>query len=248
MFEQVDKGRGRDLPGYTIVSVGLHALLVAAFLALASFKVKDAARKEVEVAFIGPGKGKGAPPPPPPAAAAKKRTPTPHRKLLAKVEVPKPVLEMPKTVAPPPKEEPPEEEEEEGAVELGVEGGVAGGVVGGVLGGAVGGTGGGGSMEPKPAERPKPKNVPAFAIAKDMIRQMAPRMSEVFHNSHRGQTVTGMYKVCVDLDGSVYEVTPVKPIDGANDEIVDGIKTGWQYRPQQVPVCFLYNMVVRIEG
>ena len=68
MFEQVDKGRGRDLPGYTIVSVGLHALLVAAFLALASFKVKDAARKEVEVAFIGPGKGKGAPPPGEPRA------------------------------------------------------------------------------------------------------------------------------------------------------------------------------------
>src|SRR5438309_387825 len=110
MFEQVDKGRGRDLPGYTIVSMGLHALFVAAFLAIATFKVKDAARKEVEVAFIGPGKGKGAPPSPPPPAA-KKASPTPHRKLLAKVEVPKPVLEMPRTVTPPPREEPPEEEE-----------------------------------------------------------------------------------------------------------------------------------------
>ncbi|MFN2546981.1 MAG: PaxA [Myxococcales bacterium] len=224
--------------------MGLHALFVGAVIALASIKLaKSAEKKEVEVSFIGPGKGKGAPPPPP-APAAKKSTPTPHRKVVAKVEVPKPVLEIPRTVTPAPEEDRPEDED----ADDGVEGGVAGGVVGGVIGGVVGGTGGGGTMEPKPVERPKPKNVPAFAIAKDMIRQMAPRMSEVFHQSHRGQTVTGMYKVCVDLDGSVYEVTPVKAIDGANDEIVDGIKSGWQYRPQQVPVCFLYNMVVRIEG
>jgi len=244
MFERFDKGRAGDLPGYTLVSVGLHSFLVAAFLVFATFKVTHAKKKDVEVTFIGPGKGKGQPSPPPPPAA-KQRTPTPHRKMLAKVEVPRPVLEVPRVLTPPPREDPPIEDE---GVEGGVEGGVTGGVVGGVLGGVVGGTGGGGTMEPKPFERPKPKNVPAFAIAKDMIRQIAPRMSEVFHQSHRGQTVTGMYKVCVDLDGSVYEVTPVTAIEGANEEIVDGIKSGWQYRPQQVPVCFLYNMVVRIEG
>jgi protein TonB len=162
--------------------------------------------------------------------------------VVAKVEVPKPVTDIPRPITPPA----PEDVEEDDAND-GVEGGVTGGVAGGVVGGMVGSTGGGGSIEPKPVERAKPKNVPAFAIAKDLLRQVAPRMSEVFHESHRGQTVTGLYKVCVDLDGSVYEVTPVKAIDGANDEIVDGIKTGWLYKPQQVPVCFLYNMVVRIE-
>ena len=244
MFEPSISHRRQDLPGYTLVSVGLHFLLAAALLLLAGLRVKAATQKEVEVSFIGPGKGKRAPPPPPPPPAAKKRTPTPHRKVLAKAEIPKPVLEMPKAVTPPPQDEPDDPDEDE----AGVEGGVAGGVVGGGVGGVAGGAGGGGSMEPKPAERPRPKNVPAFAIAKDMIRQVAPRMSEMFHEAHRGQTANGIYKVCVDLDGSVYEVTPVKPIEGANDEIVDGIKAGWLYRPQQVPLCFLYNMVVRIEG
>ena len=56
-----------------------------------------------------------------------------------------------------------------------------------------------------------------------------------------------MYRVCVDTDGSVYEVTPIKAVDGANEEIVEGIKGDWLYKPQQVPVCFLYNMVVRVE-
>ena len=241
MFDSHTSAAGRDLPGYTMVSMGAHALLVAAFVALASMKVKEAVRKEVEVSFVGPGKGKGAPPAPAAPAARKRSTPMPHRKLLAKIEVPKPILELPNVVAP---EE--SEPEEEGEV-AGVEGGVAGGVVGGVAGGVPGGTGGGGSMQPTQAERPKAKNVPAFAIARDMVRQSPPRMSEVFRNSHRGQTVSGMYRVCVDTDGSVYEVVPVKAVDGANDEIVEGIKGDWLYKPQQVPVCFLYNMVVRIE-
>src|SRR3954462_4452420 len=98
MFERFDQSRGRKLPGFTLVSVGLHAFAITAFLVLAAMKVsKEAAKKEVEVAFIGPGKGKGAPPPPPPPAA-KKRTATPHRKVLARIEVPKPVLEVPKVV------------------------------------------------------------------------------------------------------------------------------------------------------
>jgi protein TonB len=101
-------------------------------------------------------------------------------------------------------------------------------------------------MEPAP-ERPKAKNVPPFVIARDMLRQDPPRMSDVFKQSHRGQTVSGLYKVCVDTDGHVYEVTPVKPVEGANDEIVDGIKADWLYKPQQVPVCFLYNMVVSVQ-
>jgi protein TonB len=29
--------------------------------------------------------------------------------------------------------------------------------------------------------------------------------------------------------------------------IIEGIKAGWLYKPQQVPVCFLYNMVVTVQ-
>ena len=142
----------------------------------------------MEVAFIGPGKGEGPPPPP----AAKKHV-SAHRKLISRVEVPRPVLEMPKLVEPERREEPPEAEDV--GVEGGVEGGVAGGVVGGVLGGVVSGTGGGGSMEPSRPSAQRPKNVPAFAIAKDLMGQVTPRMSEVFHDAHRGQDGQSIYKV-----------------------------------------------------
>lgn len=242
MFDTLGGQKKRDLPEYTMVSLGLHALIVGALIGLTALKVHRDAKKEVEVAFLGPGKGKGQPPPPPPPAA-KKRSMTPRRKL-AKVEVPKPVIDIRPKIEPP--VEPPDvDEPEDEGQEGGVEGGVAGGVVGGVLGGVVGGTvGAGGGMQP--AERPKPKNVPPFVIARDMIRQDPPRMSEVFKEAHRGQTVNGMYKVCVDTDGTVYEVTPVKAVEGANDEIVAGIKQDWLYKAQQVPVCFLYNMVVTV--
>src|SRR4051812_30619993 len=141
MFDALGSASRRKLPGYTALSIGVHALVVAFFVIWAGIKANEPKKKEVEVNFIGPGKTPGAPPPPPPPA--KKHTSTPKRKpTVAKIEIPKPVL----TPVEPPKEDPApveEEEDEEGAVEGGVEGGVAGGVVGGVVGGKVGGTGGG---------------------------------------------------------------------------------------------------------
>ncbi|WNG32711.1 hypothetical protein F0U60_03225 [Archangium minus] len=94
----------------------------------------------------------------------------------------------------------------------------------------------------------KPKNVPPFVIQRDVVRQTKPRLSEVFKQSHRNMgTVTGMYRICVSTDGNVYEVTPVKSVPGADEDIIAGIKDGWQYKPQKVPVCFLYNMPITIQ-
>src|SRR5262245_9776011 len=117
MFEQFQPGRKREMPEYTVVSVGLHAIIVGGLLALASLKVHQARKKEIDVAFVGPGKGKGQPPPPPPPAA-KKRTPTPRHKL-ARLEVPKPILEP--RVEPPRQEVPDVDEPEDDGVEGGVE-------------------------------------------------------------------------------------------------------------------------------
>ncbi|NTX52411.1 PaxA, partial [Myxococcus llanfairpwllgwyngyllgogerychwyrndrobwllllantysiliogogogochensis] len=103
----------------------------------------------------------------------------------------------------------------------------------------VGGTG--------PAEPVKPKNVPPFVIQRDVVRQTSPRLSEVFKQSHRGQTLQGIYKVCVSTSGSVYEVTPVKSVPGADEDIIQGLKAGWEYKPQKVPVCFLYNIPITIQ-
>ena len=224
-----------------LVSLALHGFLLAAFFIGATIRANLPVTKEIEVKFVGPGQGPGAPPPPPPPAGPKKpRT----RKITqpVKVEIPKPLI-IPTEE---PKDEPPPVEAKDEGVEGGVEGGVKGGVVGGVVGGVLGGTGGGGTEAPPPPEKPKAKNVPPFVIAKDMLRQTSPRLSEVFKQSHRGQTVTGMYRVCVGTDGHVYEVIVVKSVPGADEDIVEGLKADWLYREQPVPVCFLYNMPISI--
>ena len=263
MFEThaAPTGFARRMPFSTAFSVGAHGLLVAMVVVLGAVKARQAADKEVNVNFIGPGKG-AKPPPPPPPPAAKKRTSVKR----VKIETPKRVIEIPKTVVlarlDPPKivEEPPKEEPEEaddgddagevGGVEGGVKGGVAGGTiggtVGGVIGGTLGGTGGGGTALP-PA-RPKAKNVPEFVVKKSVIRQPMPRLSEMFKAANRGKTgIGGLYKVCVDLDGKVYEVIPVKGVPGADDSIIDGIKDYWLFQPQTTPICFLYNMQITVQ-
>ncbi len=34
---------------------------------------------------------------------------------------------------------------------------------------------------------------------------------------------------------------------GADDDIIQGLKGGWEYKPQKVPVCFLYNIPITIQ-
>ena len=110
--------------------------------------------------------------------------------------------------------------------------------MGGVIGGAVGGVVG------APL---KPKNVPAFVVQRDMLQQTQPNLPEVFKQAHRGQALAGSYRVCVGTDGHVYEVDIVKSVPGADEAIVTCVRESWLYKPQAVPVCFLYNMPITIQ-
>jgi protein TonB len=241
MFEHFAIGPRKGFENYTAISLCVHAGVVCFVIGLAAVRARQPLQKEVVVSFLGPGKTAGAPPPPPPPPAGKKHT-TPKRKL-AKTEIPKPSMVAPKIDLPPPVSEPVVEDE---GVEGGVEGGVAGGVVGGVVGGQLRSTGGGGEAQP-PVDKPKPRNVPPFVIQRDLLQQTPIHLSEVFKNSHRAAGVmNGMYKVCVGTDGHVYEVEAVKSVPGADEDIIEGMKEGWLYKPQQVPVCFLYNVPIAI--
>ncbi len=252
MFEEhiAPSGVARRLPVTTAISFGAHGLIVALVLAVAGARAHKAKDKEVNVAFVG---NRGGTPPPPPPPPARRR----HTVKKTKFEVPKRVeipRELPKVVeAPPPEPEPELDEPDdgvEGGVEGGVKGGVVGGVVGGVLGGKVGGeVGAGGPPPPPPTERPKPKNVPIFVAQRTAIRmQWRPRFPEMFKQANRGKSgIAGMYKVCVDLDGHVYDVIPVKSVPGADASIIEGLKEDWLFQPQPQPVCFLYNMPITIQ-
>jgi hypothetical protein len=51
-----------------------------------------------------------------------------------------------------------------------------------------------------------------------------------------GKKLVGTYKVCVDKDGKVYDVTTVASIAGADASIMDTLKS-WKYKPQTGNVC-----------
>ena len=54
--------------------------------------------------------------------------------------------------------------------------------------------------------------------------------------NHHGEKVVGTYKICVNKDGKVYDVTTVASISGADGEIMGTLKT-WTYKPQTGNVC-----------
>ena len=243
MFERLEEARQRKMPRWAVISAAAHALVILLVAVVMVRKEVVQEIKPVEVKFKGPGNGPGAPPPPPPPPGGHKTKP--HKVTPKKVEIPK-VIETPKPQpVEPPKVEKKEEPEEPAGQEGGVKGGVEGGVAGGVENGQVGGIGGGGNVEPPPP--PKAKNVPAFVLKKDEINVPPPRMTEVFKLSHRGQRVSGSYKVCVGMDGHVYDVIPATSIPGADEAFIEQIKSDWLYKPQKVPACFLYNANITVE-
>ncbi len=215
------------------VSAMFHVGLLVTVTLLAVSRPQAEETAPVDVKFVRPGAAShNAPPPPPPPPKKKKLRPHPPTKIQAPVVVPtKPPEPQPQEV-----KDAAADDDDDDSGDDGQEGGVEGGVPGGVPGGVVG--------NPLPTGAPPPpKNVPAFVMDREVLQKPSPRLSEVFKQSHRNSTVNGMYKVCVGLDGHVYEVTPVKGIPGADEDVVQGIKDGWLYKPRQVPACFLYNFI-----
>lgn len=214
-----------------------HVGAIALVLISDSRVVKTEAPVELTF-FKAPPRPPPLPPPPAPRASAPKHAARiePARPIPVPTRVPEVVNKAP---PPEPKAPPAEPSTAQEPAPEGVPGGTEGGVPGGVVGGLVGGD--------SALARAKPKNVPAFVIQRDMLQQTPLRLPEVFKQAHRGERFTGMYKVCVGGDGHVYEVGVVKSVPGADDAIVAGIQEGWLYKPQQVPVCFLYNMPISVQ-
>jgi protein TonB len=92
------------------------------------------------------------------------------------------------------------------------------------------------------------RNVPAFVLQKDLMAHEAPRLSEVYRRSHVGRGVmNGIYKVCVGGDGKVTGVTPVKSIEGADDEVAESIRETWRYKPQASALCALVPVPLEVK-
>jgi serine/threonine-protein kinase len=95
---------------------------------------------------------------------------------------------------------------------------------------------------PPPAAPPKPAAPPArmvagFVLDAQKLSGTQPRLPQwVVERNENGKKLVGTYKICVDKDGHVYDVTTVASIAGADGSIMDTFKT-WKYKPQTSNVC-----------
>ncbi len=99
---------------------------------------------------------------------------------------------------------------------------------------------------PTVVEAPKSRNVPAFVMEKDLVTRGAVRLPESFKTTHRGESFSGLYRICVGTNGRVSSVDTVKSVPGADTAVIDGVKDSWVYKPQTIASCFLYTMPIRV--
>jgi periplasmic protein TonB len=238
----------RSLIGASIVT---HSVVGLFLFAMTLFSVDEIRPPALAIVFL---KAPPPPPPLPPAFGKKRDTPKPQPVVKPRVRPPTPKVivqpqreKPPEVKPPPPKEE--EEVEEEGDPEGVVGGskmGEKGGTLQGVEGGIQGPTGGVGAGLPTAAPPPKPKLVASFVFDRERLKYPDPHLPESFLQSHPAQTVKGMYRIFVDTHGSVSKVETVTSLSGADQTIIEQVKSTWQYKPQPVPVCTIRVFEFRI--
>ena len=231
----------RALVGASMVT---HVLVGAFLFACTLFTVDEIRPPALTLVFFH-----SSPPPPPPLppALGRKKDKPVEVKPVVKPHVPKPIpkIVQPVDKPPEPKPEPPKEEDEddeEGDPE-GVVGGSKEGVAGGKLDGVEGGMLGGSRAPAMPAPAPAvpapaaPKVVASFVFDRERLKFPDPHLPDAFLASHPQQTVKGMYRICVDMDGHITKMTTVTSLSGVDQTIIDQVSGSWMYKPQPVPVC-----------
>jgi hypothetical protein len=96
---------------------------------------------------------------------------------------------------------------------------------------------------PTPAPSPtttapsaQPRTVASFVLDAQRISGAPVTLPALVQQRDAGQKVVGSYKICVNKDGAVYDVTTVASISGADGAITDTLRT-WKYKPQTGNVC-----------
>jgi protein TonB len=229
-----------------VVSVVVHAALLAGGIAYSFWRVEEISPPTVRVTFLSSAPPPPAPAPPPPAggnaASTRKKTPiTPPRTNPITLVEPRKIPPRKED----PRDEPPDDEDPDQALAGGTKGGTKGGVIGGEIGGAIGGTVGGtiggvvgGQSAPKP-------------VATKMI---APQMGALQKQSgddpdfpprlrRSGMIYVVLTKICVSRAGVVDSVSILKGTDPALDNNVLNAVKGWRYHPlladnNAVPFCY----------
>jgi protein TonB len=202
-----------------VVSVTVHALLVAAIVVVPLFfydAIPQPSESIMKAFFVSPPEVAPAPPPPPP--------PAPAVRAAIKAEVPTPVA--PATFVAP--IEAPEGIHEEAGIELGfgVEGGVPGGVEGGVPGGVLGGVVGGAMSQLAPPT--KAVRVGGNIVTPKMIKKVAPEYPDLAKASRIGAVI--IMEALVDTKGAVQSVNVLRGHPLFDEPATAAVKQ-WRYRP-----------------
>src|SRR5436309_1969533 len=73
-----------------------------------------------------------------------------------------------------------------------------------------------------------------------------PHLPDWFRNQHAGQTLRGTYRVCIRQDGRVSDVYSIAGIPGADQAVIETVKSQWMFKPQGLPVCAPWVFVFKI--
>jgi hypothetical protein len=94
------------------------------------------------------------------------------------------------------------------------------------------------AADPKP-----PTESPSPSFQK--IAGGMPHLPDLVKIRFRGNTLTALYRVCVDAGGSITKLVPEIPVDGAGPAIANALRT-WVYSQARVPVCVLSRFVFTV--
>lgn len=99
----------------------------------------------------------------------------------------------------------------------------------------------------------QPKIVPAILIKKDKISLGDdPHISDSVKAMLRGKVLSSSYKVCIEPNGSVIDVSTIKSIDkalsinGEDEKIIEQLKN-WRYKPKPIKICFVQFLEYHVD-
>jgi protein TonB len=236
VYEQQSRQR-RATPA--LVSVMLHAVLVAA-VAIIPLVIAGSTLPKVPtiMAFVSamPADVPPPPPPPPPVAtqpSAHAPAPTPSSPATAPIEAPASIgaepAVQPETLA---------------------SGGVEGGLVGGVVGGIVGGLGAAPPPPPAPvlAPAPVPVTQPVRIGGALQAPALLKRVAPVYPDIAVVAKITGVVilEATVNADGTVESVRVLRSVKMLDEAAIDAVKQ-WKYSPlvlNNVPTPFVLTVTL----
>jgi tetratricopeptide (TPR) repeat protein len=97
---------------------------------------------------------------------------------------------------------------------------------------------------------PGPKMVPMFTVMASRIMAPLPHLPDAFLAVHPEPIVNASFRICLDTEGHVTDVTPKMSTGDATADksIATQIRNTWLYKAQPLPVCFVQPFRFQIAG